>query len=128
MPADIELLFHFCYGDSNHKHVVEPTDMADMVELANRLSAGIKRPIELIHMPVPRGRADDAYFAPLKALKPQAGLASFASVSFITRRRRGHATAACGGGKVRNGFLDRDRMRIRSPRPGDDPGAVAHPR
>ena len=28
VPDDIELLFHFCYGDSNHKHVVEPTDMA----------------------------------------------------------------------------------------------------
>ena len=26
VPADIELLFHFCYGDSNHRHVVEPID------------------------------------------------------------------------------------------------------
>jgi hypothetical protein len=69
VPADIELLFHFCYGDSNHKHVVEPTDMGDMVAMANRLAAGIKRPIQLIHMPVPRDRSDDAYFAPLKNLK-----------------------------------------------------------
>jgi hypothetical protein len=49
--------------------VVEPTDMADMVELANRLTDAMTRPIELIHMPVPRDRSDDAYFAPLKALK-----------------------------------------------------------
>jgi len=72
VPADIELLFHFCYGDSNHKHVVEPTDMGDMVDMANRLSQGIARSIELIHMPVPRDRSDDAYFAPLRrlALKP----------------------------------------------------------
>ena len=69
VPADIELLFHFCYGDSNHKHVVEPTDMADMVEMANRLSERIARPIELIHMPVPRDRSDEAYFAPLKRLR-----------------------------------------------------------
>ena len=69
VPADIELLFHFCYGDSNHKHVIEPVDMGDMVEVANRLSKDIKRPIQLIHMPVPRDRSDDAYFAPLKALK-----------------------------------------------------------
>jgi hypothetical protein len=69
VPADIELLFHFCYGDSNHRHVVEPTDMADMVALANRLAAGIARPIALVHMPVPRDRADEAYFAPLKALR-----------------------------------------------------------
>jgi hypothetical protein len=69
VPADIELMFHFCYGDSNHKHVVEPTDMADMVDMANRLSADIKRTIELIHMPVPRDRSDDAYFAPLARLR-----------------------------------------------------------
>ena len=69
VPPGIELLFHFCYGDSNHRHVVEPTDMSDMVEMANRLTQNIRRPIELIHMPVPRDRADDAYFAPLKRLK-----------------------------------------------------------
>jgi hypothetical protein len=68
VPRDIELLFHFCYGDSNHRHVVEPTDMADMVEMANVLSEGVARPIQLIHMPVPRDRSDDAYFAPLRKL------------------------------------------------------------
>lgn len=69
VPADIDLLFHFCYGDSNHRHVVEPTDMQDMVDMATRLNALVKRPINLIHMPVPRDRSDDAYFAPLKNLK-----------------------------------------------------------
>ena len=69
VPSGIELMFHFCYGDSNHRHVVEPTDMTDMVELANRLAASIRRPIDLIHMPVPRDRSDDAYFAPLQALE-----------------------------------------------------------
>ena len=68
VPADIDLLFHFCYGDSNHKHVIEPVDMGDMVEVANRLSQDIKRPIALIHMPVPRERSDDGYFAPLEGL------------------------------------------------------------
>lgn len=69
VPADIELLFHFCYGDSNHRHVVEPVDMADMVAMAARLDALIERPINLVHMPVPRDRADEAYFAPLRQLK-----------------------------------------------------------
>jgi hypothetical protein len=69
VPTDIELLFHFCYGDSNHKHVVEPIDMGDMVDMANRLSADIRRPIQLIHMPVPRDRVDDGYFAPLARLR-----------------------------------------------------------
>jgi hypothetical protein len=69
VPIDIELLFHFCYGDSNHKHVIEPNDMGDMVDVANRLSADIKRPINLIHMPVPRERTDDSYFEPLTRLR-----------------------------------------------------------
>lgn len=38
VPADVDLLYHLCYGDSNHRHVVEPTDMGDMVEFANRLA------------------------------------------------------------------------------------------
>jgi hypothetical protein len=69
VPPSIELLFHFCYGDSNHRHVVEPTDMGDMVDVANRLCTNIKRTIQLIHMPVPRDRSDDAYFAPLARLR-----------------------------------------------------------
>jgi hypothetical protein len=68
VPASVDLLYHLCYGDSNHRHVVEPTDMGDMVEFANRLAPNIKRPIQLIHMPVPRNRADHAYFEPLKRL------------------------------------------------------------
>jgi hypothetical protein len=62
-------LFHFCYGDAGHRHVVEPTDMGDMVDYANRLAAQLDRPIAQIHMPVPRDRADDAYFKPLARLK-----------------------------------------------------------
>jgi len=76
VPRGMELLFHFCYGDSNHRHVVEPTDMGDMVEMANRLCTDAKRTIQLIHMPVPRSRSDDAYFAPLAdlVLKPETEL------------------------------------------------------
>ena len=93
VPAGIELLFHFCYGDSNHKHVVEPVDMRDMVDVANRLSADISRPIQLIHMPVPRDRSDDAYFAPLAELrlKPETelslGLVHFTDGVAGTRER-----------------------------------------
>jgi hypothetical protein len=69
VPADIDLLYHLCYGDAGHRHVIEPTDMGDMVEFTNRLMRGIKRPVQLVHMPVPRGRSDDAYFTPLRGLK-----------------------------------------------------------
>ena len=50
--------------------------MGDMVDVANDLCARIRRPIELIHMPVPRDRSDDAYFEPLRrlSLTPQTEL------------------------------------------------------
>ncbi|MGA7487771.1 MAG: hypothetical protein WBW74_12655 [Xanthobacteraceae bacterium] len=93
VPADSELLFHFCYGDSNHRHVVEPVDMGDMVDLANHLARGIARSIELIHMPVPRERCDDAYFDPLRRLELGSGtqlclgLVHFTDGIVGTRRR-----------------------------------------
>jgi hypothetical protein len=77
VPADADLLYHFCYGDNNHRHSVEPIDMADMTDMANRLTRAVKRPINLIHMPVPRERSDDAYFTPLEdlTLAPQTQIA-----------------------------------------------------
>jgi hypothetical protein len=93
VPKDIQLLYHFCYGDAGHRHVIEPTDMGDMVELSNRLSAGIERTIELIHMPVPRDRTDDAYFEPLRRLqlRPETelclGLVHYTDGVAGTRRR-----------------------------------------
>jgi hypothetical protein len=40
------------------------------------VSGRIERPVQLIHMPVPRNRTDDAYFAPLQrlALRPETEL------------------------------------------------------
>jgi hypothetical protein len=69
VPASVDLLYHLCYGDSGHRHVVEPTHMGDMVDFANGVSGRIRRPVQLIHMPVPRNRADDAYFEPLRHLR-----------------------------------------------------------
>lgn len=76
LPAAAELGYHFCYGDMNHKHSLEPPNMCVMVDLANDLARALPRRIDFIHMPVPRGRDDDAYFAPLArlALKPRTAL------------------------------------------------------
>jgi len=70
VPADVDLLYHFCYGNSNGRHSVEPSSTRDAVIMANRIAAllGPDRPIQLVHLPVPRGRDDDAYFAPLRDL------------------------------------------------------------
>ena len=73
VPAAVELGIHLCYGDPGHKHLVEPTDMGLMVELANRFTAKVKRPITWVHMPVPRDRDDEAYFAPLQDLRLHSG-------------------------------------------------------
>jgi methionine synthase II (cobalamin-independent) len=69
VPADVELGFHLCYGDVDGKHFIEPHDSAKLVEFANALARTISRPIAYIHMPVPIGRADEAYFEPLAGLK-----------------------------------------------------------
>jgi hypothetical protein len=69
VPERVDLFFHLCYGDFKHRHLVEPTDLSMCVAFANRVSSGLGRSIALFHMPVPRNRTDDAYFAPLKDLK-----------------------------------------------------------
>ncbi len=60
---------HLCYGDRMHQHFIQPKDLGLLVELANTISAGVGRDFEWIHMPVPKDRLDEAYYAPLKDLK-----------------------------------------------------------
>ena len=69
VPPDVELGYHFCYGDVQHRHFTEPADARKLVEIANALSASLGRPLNWIHMPVPRGRTDGAYYAPLRELR-----------------------------------------------------------
>lgn len=69
IPAGVQLGYHLCYGDMNHRHSIEPKDTALMVEVANALTSALKRPIDYVHMPVPRDRSDEAYFAPLAGLR-----------------------------------------------------------
>ena len=69
VPAGIELGYHLCYGSPADEHMVLPKDMGIMVEMTNAIVAGVKRPIQFVHMPVVKARTDDAYYAPLKALK-----------------------------------------------------------
>jgi methionine synthase II (cobalamin-independent) len=69
VPAQVEMGYHLCYGDYEHKHFKEPEDASKLVKVANALAAGLDRPLNWIHLPVPRNRTDEAYFAPLKELK-----------------------------------------------------------
>ena len=69
MPAGVEFGYHLCYGSPADEHMVQPKDAGIMVAMANAIAAGVKRPIQFFHMPVPKPRTDDAFFAPLKNLK-----------------------------------------------------------
>ena len=69
IPEPAQVGYHFCYGDSGHRHFKQPADMGIMVQVANGIITNVKRHITWLHMPVPRDRSDDAYFAPLTNLK-----------------------------------------------------------
>ncbi len=68
VPAGVALGYHLCYGDRGHKHFMEPKDTGHLVEVANGIAARLGRALDFLHLPVPRERDDDAYFAPLAGL------------------------------------------------------------
>lgn len=68
VPEPAELGYHLCYGSPGDEHMVLPDDMANMVEMIRGILSGVDRSIQFIHLPVPKDRVDDAYFAPLGAL------------------------------------------------------------
>ncbi len=96
---EAEFGIHLCYGDPGHKHLIEPEDLGTSVAFANAIVERVPRRVDFIHMPVPRGRADDAYFAPLANL----GLAA------ETRLILGlvHYTDGVEGSRVRMATADR---------------------
>jgi hypothetical protein len=77
VPAAIELGYHLCYGSPADEHMVQPKDASIMVEIVNAVVARVRRPIQFFHLPVPKGRTDDAYFAPLDRLKLKPGTALY---------------------------------------------------
>ncbi len=68
IDAAVPMGLHLCYGDLGHVHLVEPKDLNVCVRLSNATVASTLRPIDFIHMPVPRERCDAPYFAPLRDL------------------------------------------------------------
>jgi len=68
VPASAVVGIHLCYGDPDGQHVVQPADLCVPVDIANQIAARATRTIDWIHMPVPVGRTDDSYFAPLDRL------------------------------------------------------------
>jgi hypothetical protein len=127
IPADVELGIHLCYGDFGATHFVEPIDAAKLVEAANALTQAIEHPLAYIHMPVPIGRDDEAFFRPLRDLRLGAGTELYLGVVHAadgvegTRRRMAAAkpyappfgiATECGMARARTPTLVRDLLRI----------------
>ncbi|WP_159843730.1 hypothetical protein [Nocardia sp. CY41] len=68
VPRPVELGYHLCYGDFGHRHFAEPADTGRLAAVAGRILAGLQRPVNWIHLPVPRSRTDADYFKPLADL------------------------------------------------------------
>jgi len=73
VPTPVELGYHLCYGSPADEHLVQPKDTGLMVEMVNAIAARVARPIQFFHLPVPKGRTDDAYYLPLAGLKLRLG-------------------------------------------------------
>lgn len=68
VPESVELGYHLCYGSPRDEHLVQPRDTAILVEMSQGLFAGLRRRLDFLHLPVPRDRTDEAYYAPLRGL------------------------------------------------------------
>lgn len=69
VPDDIPAGLHLCYGDSEHKHMIEPKSLATQVRLANAVVQRTRRPPSWLSFTVPQDRGDQEYFAPLAELR-----------------------------------------------------------
>ncbi|MEU9987612.1 hypothetical protein AB0E10_12500 [Streptomyces sp. NPDC048045] len=69
LPADVPVGLHLCYGDFEHRHMVEPDSLANQVDIANALGEGPGRRPAWISFTVPQDRREEAYFAPLAGLR-----------------------------------------------------------
>ncbi|MGC1409042.1 MAG: hypothetical protein WA864_08900 [Acetobacteraceae bacterium] len=69
VPDDVECGYHLCYGSPRDEHLIMPKDTAIMVEMTRGLLSGLRRRMDFLHLPVPKDRSDDVYFAPLSDLR-----------------------------------------------------------
>jgi hypothetical protein len=68
--ADVETGLHVCYGDVSHRHWKQP-DLGVMVSLINALLQALPRPLNYIHIPIPRHWTEPSRYQQLSNLKLQ---------------------------------------------------------
>ena len=69
VPGDVEMRYHLCYGSPADQHLVMPKDTAILAEISRAIFSMASRPVDFLHLPVPRERDDADYFAPLRSLR-----------------------------------------------------------
>jgi hypothetical protein len=70
IPRGVALGYHFCFGTLGGWPRFAPDNLEHAVKLANAFVAASGRPVDWVHIPV-LDRSDDAFYAPLRDLKPQ---------------------------------------------------------
>jgi len=119
VPEGVEMGYHLCYGSPRDEHLVQPKDSAILVEMMNGIAATTRRRIDFLHIPVPRDRTDDAYYAPLKDFKRPTGTKLYLGLLHhddaagdarridVARRHAGDfgLSAECGWGRTEPGRL-----------------------
>jgi hypothetical protein len=65
VPADVQVGYHLCYGDVEEAHFIQPRDAGVLADVATGVLRRAPRHIDWVHLPVPIGRNDEEYFAPL---------------------------------------------------------------
>jgi hypothetical protein len=84
VPANVELGYHLCYGDFEHKHGLQPPSLQACVEISNGVLGAASRTVDWVHMPVPRDRDDVEYVAPLRGLRMPASTRLYLGVVHYT--------------------------------------------
>lgn len=69
IPEEALLGYHFCYGTLGGWPMITPKDLSVCVRFANEATRRSGRRVDFVHMPVPRHRFDDAYYAPLRDIE-----------------------------------------------------------
>ena len=92
IPSDVALGYHFCFGTLGGWPRFQPDDLSQVVRLANGFVAASSRRVDWVHVPV-LDRSDDAFFAPLKDLKPQGARVYLGAIHNMARFEERIATA-----------------------------------
>jgi hypothetical protein len=70
VPDDVPVGMHLCYGDYGHQHFKQPESLEMQVRLVNAVLSAARRPVSWFSFTVPQSRRDEAYFEPLRDLRP----------------------------------------------------------